>query len=173
MYLVSIYFDEKSNQRIRHLMKQVAEMTGNSFMINGNVPPHITVGAFETKNEEEVSKCLEQVINSWKQGKLQLVSIGTFQTSSIFLSAVYNEYLHEMCKSIYKELKTVDNTLIRGTYQPFSWVPHVTIGKTLSKEQQIKAFEVLQELFSAMEVTAIRVGLAKTNPYRDLETWDL
>ena len=168
MYLISIYFDEKTNQRIKEYMQQVAVKTGNTFMIDGNVPPHITVGAFETKNEEEVIAALEKVLQEQKPGKVQLVSVGTFQSSSIFLSAVYSEYLHELCKNVCEVLENVDNTLLRSNYKPFQWMPHVTIGKTLSKDQQKTAFEVLQNCFGPWEAMVLQIGLAKTNPYKDI-----
>lgn len=173
MYLVSIYFDEKTNHRLKQYIEQVAEKTGNTFMIDGNVPPHITVGAFETKNAVQIRDVLEEALASRKQGKVQLVSVGTFQTSSIFISAVYNEYLHEMCKSICEVLESVDNTIIRRNYQPFHWLPHVTIGKTLSKEQQLFAFEELQGSFGMLEANVVKIGLSKTNPYMDIRVFDL
>ena len=52
MYLVSLYFDEKTNKNIQNLIDKVAGKTGNDFMIAGKVPPHITVFAFETKQEK-------------------------------------------------------------------------------------------------------------------------
>ena len=52
MYLVSIYFDEKTNRKIQKYIDQMAAKTGNTFMIDGNVPPHLTISAFETKQEE-------------------------------------------------------------------------------------------------------------------------
>ena len=54
MYLISVYFDEKTNKNIQNLIAKVAKKTGNDFMIEGKVPPHITVSAFETKQEAEV-----------------------------------------------------------------------------------------------------------------------
>ena len=124
MYLVSIYFDEKTNERLKSYIEQVAKKTGNRFMIEGYVPPHITVGAFESKaSEEELVEALQTKLSGMKTGKVQLVSVGTFQTSSIFISAVYNEYLHEMCKSVCHALENVDNTVIRENYQPFHWLP--------------------------------------------------
>ena len=174
MYLVSIYFDEKTNERLKSYIEQVAKKTGNRFMIEGNVPPHITVGAFESKaSEEELVEVLQTKLSGMKTGKVQLVSVGTFQTSSIFISAVYNEYLHEMCKSVCHALENVDNTVIRKNYQPFYWLPHVTIGKTLSKEQQLAAFEELQKSFGPLEASVVKIGLSKTNPYMDICTWKM
>jgi 2'-5' RNA ligase len=172
MYLVSIYFDDKTNETIRKYIERVAEKTGNTFMIDGKVPPHITVGAFETKNEIQAKAVLEETLANRKQGKVQLVSVGTFQTSSIFISAVYNEYLHEMCKSVCHALENVDNTMIRKNYQPFHWLPHCTIAKQLSKEQMQQAFEVMQKQFAPLNGKVVRIGVAKTNPHRDIKVWE-
>ena len=168
MYLVSLYFDEKTNQRLKQYIEQVAEKTGNTFMIDGNVPPHITVGAFETKNEAEAKASLEKAFENFESGQILLVSVGTFQTSSIFISAVYSEYLHNMCKAVCAVLEHVDKTVIRKNYQPFNWLPHVTIGKTLSKKQQLAAFEELQKSFGPLKACVVKIGLSKTNPYSDI-----
>lgn len=174
MYLVSLYFDEKTNQRLKQYIEQVAKKTGNTFMIDGNVPPHITVGAFESKAPQiELIEALNHVLDNIDVDFVQLVSVGSFQNSSVFLFAVYSEYLHKMCKCVCKALENVENTIIRRNYQPFNWMPHVTIGKTLSREEQFAAFGVLQQNFSPLEGSVVKVGLSKTNPYTDICTWKL
>lgn len=44
-------------------------------------------------------------------------------------------------------MKDISETSISKYYQPLSWLPHVTIGKKLDKQQMIKAFGVLQDSF--------------------------
>ena len=53
MYLISLYFDEGTNKKIQLYMEQIAQRTGNMAMINGKVPPHITLPAFEMAEEEK------------------------------------------------------------------------------------------------------------------------
>ena len=53
MYLVSLYFDEKTEEKIQSFINQVAEKTGNTFMVDGKVPPHMTVCEFATQEEEK------------------------------------------------------------------------------------------------------------------------
>ena len=96
MYLISIYFDEKTNKKIQQYINQVAEKTGNTFMLDGNVPPHITISAFETRQEEKVIEVLEKVVQNLTPGKLQWASVGQFFPYVIFLAPVLNEYLHEL-----------------------------------------------------------------------------
>ncbi|RAZ16572.1 hypothetical protein DK853_51875, partial [Klebsiella oxytoca] len=58
-------------------------------------------------------------------------------------------------------------------YQPHSWLPHVTLGKTLSKEQMRMAFSVVQDRFSVFEAQVTELGLAKVNPHEDVLRFQL
>lgn len=39
MYLVSVYFDDKSNKIISDYINKIAQKTGNTFMTDNHVPP--------------------------------------------------------------------------------------------------------------------------------------
>ena len=54
MYLISVYFDETTEKRIRGYMKKIEKATGNVLMTQGNIPPHITIAAFQTESEDIV-----------------------------------------------------------------------------------------------------------------------
>lgn len=171
MYLISIYFDEKTNQKIQRYINLLAEKTGNDFMIEGQVPPHITVSAFETQREKQAIEALEQMAKRLEQGNITWASVGQFLPYVIFLQPVLNKYLHKMSKVVWEELTVVDDIKVSSFYRPFQWLPHATIGKTLSKEEMQVAFEVLQNHFGVFEGTVVRIGLAKTNPHRDIKTF--
>lgn len=173
MYLISIYFDEKTNKNIKKLITKVAQKTGNDFMIEGKVPPHITVTAFETKQECEVLQRLQSVACGLMQGNLRWVSVGTFLPNVIFAAPVLNEYLQDLIQTIYGQMENVDETIMNPYYKPFQWVPHSTIGKMMTKEQLQAAFAVLQERFIPFEGTVVKIGLAKTNPYTELALFEL
>lgn len=173
MYLISIYFDEETNKTIQRYINQMAEKTGNTFMTDGKVPPHITISALETKHEEHVIKVLEKAINRMKIESLQWVSVGQFFPYVIYLTPVLNEYLHSMSQEIYQSLKEIEETEISPYYRPFQWLPHTTIGKKLSPEEMQIAFETLQKNFTIFSGKVTKIGLAKTNPYRDVACWEL
>lgn len=173
MYLVSVYFDEKTNKTIQGLIDKVAKKTNNHFMTEGNVPPHITITAFETKCEEEVLGRLQATADELARGNLRWVSVGTFLPNVIFAAPVLNEYLQNMMQSVYGEVEGTDETIMNPFYRPYQWVPHTTIGKLMTKEQLKEAFAVLQEQFAPFEGTVVKIGLAKTNPYTELALFDL
>ncbi len=172
MYLISIYFDEKTNKVIQSYINQVAERTGNKFMTEGNVPPHITISAFETKKPEQVIEKLEMAVQKIKGGTITWASIGAFLPYVLYIAPVLNAYLHELSETIYESIKEVEDTRISPYYQPFQWLPHTTIGKKLEKEEMLAGFSVLQKQFAMIQGQVIRIGLAKTNPYEEIRSWE-
>lgn len=173
MYLVSIYFDEKTNKKIHQYIQQVAKKSGNQFMLEGNVLPHITISAFETKQEDKVIKRLESQVEKMEKGMLTWASIGVFPPSVVFLAPVLNSYLHTLSEATFQCICEVEETLISKYYQPFQWMPHTTIGKKLSSDEMKAAFAVLQHNFHLFSGEVVRIGVAKTNPYEEIVNWDL
>lgn len=168
MYLISVYFDEQTTERMKKYIDHVAKRSGNTFMKDKKVPPHLTVSAFETKQEERVAECLKRLSEELEAGKIMWCSVGTFLPSVIYLMPVFNAYLHELSEKLYEAIEGIEDTIISPYYRPMQWIPHATIGKTLSKEEMRAAFEVLQNEFTVFEGQVVRMGLAKTNPYGEL-----
>ena len=169
MYLISIYFDEKTNRKMQRYINLVAEKSGNPFMIKECVPPHLTVSAFETRDEKGVMVALERIVGRLRPGGLTWASVGQFFPYVIFMQPVLNSYLYQISQIVYEELEKEDVN-ISPLYQPFQWLPHTTIGKTLSQDEMRTAFEVLQTHFGVFDSTVVRIGLARTNPHRDIKT---
>lgn len=173
MYLISLYFDEKTEKHIYGFMKQVAKKTGNTYMLDGNVPPHITIAAFETKHLEDVVSKMDTFVADMNKGEIIWASVAAFLPSVIYLAPVLNEYLHEMSVKIFESIKEVEDIRIRSNYRPFQWMPHTTVGKKLSKEEVRIAFEELQNTFGMFKGNVVKIGIAKTNPYEDIKIWNL
>ena len=91
----------------------------------------------------------------------------------LYITPVLNEYLHNMMVEIYDMFSEMEDIIVRKCYQPFAWLPHTTISKTLDKEQMQEAFKVMQEMFVPFMGTVVRIGLSKTNPYQELEMYEL
>lgn len=173
MYLVSIYFDEKTNRQLQRLIDRVSEKTGNTFMSDNQVPPHITIAAMETRSEDLAIEALEKCVQRLKQGTLKWVTVGAFLPQVVFVQPVLNEYLHELSVQINETIRSLPETKINPCYEPFSWLAHTTIAKQLTKEQMQEAFEILQNQFVPLEGTVVSIGIAKPNPHRDLALWKL
>ncbi len=174
MYLISLYFDKKTNQIIQNHIEGAAEHSGNGYMLEKEVPPHITLTAFETKlAEESLIALLDEVISLQKVGNVQWVSVGAFFPQVLFLIPVLNEYLHGMSECVCNRLATDSTAKIQNCYRPFCWMPHTTIAKKLSKEEMRLAFARLQNEFAPFSGTVERIGLSRATPKKEIKSWEL
>lgn len=175
MYLISAYFDENTNKILKHLQQRIADKTGNDFMIRNNVMPHLTISAIEARNVDVLIKvCREKLQPLDEKGvvninnTINIVSVGQLFPRVIYAAPVLNEYMMNLSISIYNEFATIPETNISKFYQPYSWMPHITLGKCLDKEQMRQAFGVLQDLFMPIDGRITKIGLSTVNPYREV-----
>ena len=172
MYLISVYFDKKAENRIQSYINATEAACGNTFMNDNCVPPHMTIMAFETKDESKAVEVLNHVLPDVKRKKIEWVAVGTFPTV-IFIQPVLNEYLHNLSSMLYDSIAYIPETKVSRYYKPFSWLPHATIAKQLSEDEMRKAFDVLQKSFGIFEGEVVRIELAKKKPYKVIASWEL
>lgn len=184
MYLISAYFDENTNEILKHLQQKIADKTGNDFMIRNNVMPHLTISAIEARNVDVLIPAFEKVCREKLQpldekgvmnvnNTINIVSVGQLFPRVIYAAPVLNEYMMNLSISIYNEFTTIPETNISKFYQPYSWMPHITLGKCLDKEQMRQAFAVLQDLFMPIDGWIAKIGLSTVNPYREVMSVEL
>lgn len=168
MYLVSVYFDEKSAKAIERYIVRIAERTGNTFMTDNHVPPHMTISAIEARQGSLLVPALERIRERIGKGTVRIVSVGLLLPYVLYLTPVLNGYLQELSGAVYDGMKNIPETKISEYYRPMQWLPHITVGKTLSREQVQTAVALLQESFAPFDAEVVRLGLAQTNPHRDI-----
>lgn len=170
MYLVSAYFDDTTCKRIQSFIDAVAHESGNAFMLDNHVPPHMTITAFEARPEAEAKLkiMVEQVCSGMKRGALQWMAVGTFFPYVIYIEPVLNHYLQALSIQFYEAADKLGEVRINKYYRPYNWIPHTTVGKKLRAEEMQAAFAVMQKHFCPIEGEIVRIGLAKPNPHRDL-----
>ena len=101
-------------------------------------------------------------------GPVQFVSVGQLLPYVCYATPVLNRYLQELSARVNEAVQDIPETSVSRFYKPMSWLPHVTLGKTLDKEQMRTAFCVLQESFFPFEGKVTELGLAKVNPHEDV-----
>ncbi len=173
MYLVSLYFDDEASRKIQWLIDKTSYKSGNNFMIDGKVPPHITIASFQTDQEKKAVEILDKIIRDIRGGTITWASIGVFKSSVLFIAPVLNEYLHNLSENINDGISLIGNISISKYYLPFQWMPHTTIAKKLNRDQLLKAFKELEKNFTIFSGRATKIALSKTNPYEDIITWEL
>lgn len=105
MYLISLYFDEGTNKKIQLYMEQIAQRTGNMAMIDGKVPPHITLSAFDMAEEEKAIASFTAMEQEFEKGQIFWCSVGMFLPHTIYLSSVLNAYLQKLSESVFSKIR--------------------------------------------------------------------
>ncbi|MCR5666489.1 MAG: 2'-5' RNA ligase family protein [Eubacterium sp.] len=173
MYLISVYFDSSTNKKLQHYIDRIAEISGNDFMISHKVPPHMTISAIEARSAEVILPYFEKLQQTLTQGEIQIMSIGQLLPYVFYAAPVLSEYLSNLMQQVYDGVKGIANTTISKYYRPHSWMPHITLGKTLEKEQMLRALEAMQTHFSPMRACVKEIGLAKVNPHEDVARYTM
>ena len=191
MYLITAYFDDATNRKLQQLIDGIAKSSGNNFMPEHNVPPHLTISAFETKRPDGLILVMESLRGTIHLGEVQFVSIGVFLPYVMYTTPVLDDYLHNMAVEVYNSINQIsgnDNEVskvdvskdgldnghdsstvnVNKYYNPSKWFPHVTLGKTLDKEQIRVAFSYIQNHFVPFTGEIVELGLARTNPHEDI-----
>ncbi len=169
MYLISVYFDEKATKTLQRYIDAIARKSGNSFMLEHQVPPHLTLSAIEARNVEALVPAFQSLKGKVTAGEIRIVSVGELFPYVMYATPVLNTYLQELHEQVYEVIKDIEETTVSRMYRPHSWLPHITLGKTLEKEEMIQAFATMQEQFSPLTARIKRIGLAKVNPHRGVE----
>ncbi len=168
MYLISAYFDERSENTLQKLIDLIAESTGNRFMTENKVPPHLTLCALETKSPDELASRLKEISKNMRGGEVPIVAVGEFFPYVIFASPLMNRYLNEISKTVLDCVKKIPEVSVNRFYTTGNWFPHITLGKTLSKEELRLAFSEMQNSFVPFDAKITEIAVSATNPHRDI-----
>ena len=76
MYLVSVYFDDKANKILSRHIDKIAKQTCNLFMIEHQVPPHMTLLGIEARNVNVLVPAFESLSEVLTRGQIQFISVG-------------------------------------------------------------------------------------------------
>ena len=172
MYLISAYFDENTNRVLQGYIEKVVKATGNDFMVANHVPPHLTLSAIEARSVEVLAPAFDKLEGKISRGDISLITVGQLMPKVLYVSPYLNEYLQNLEQQVFDCFKNIPDTTISNFYRPFSWLPHITLAKTLNKEQMLAAVQTMMD-FQRIDASIVRLGLAKVNPHEDVSLIDL
>jgi 2'-5' RNA ligase len=173
-YAVVLCFNKTVEDKINSLIHQIANETGNKYMVDNNIPPHVTISLFKYDEDiDTIIKIVENNISKFNKNKIGIASIGIFNPNVLFLSPIMNDYLIESNKNISKIIKTNDKVLLDKNYVGNQWIPHISLAVKLNKEELVNGFKILMEYFEVLEIETNRIGLVKCNPYKNIKEWKI
>lgn len=147
MYGVIALFDEKTEQMVKDLWKDLKEESISTYAFEvEDRRPHITLGSYYKINKIHYLKLMDEFYNDKQAIDIKFNAISSFLNSgTLFLSpTVTNELieLHANHHRVFNQFNDVPNSV----YLPNSWMPHCTIANRLSSEKLVEAFEYCSKL---------------------------
>ena len=130
-YAVSLHFGQEVNEVIYSAMNKIADQTGNRFMIENKVPPHITIGAFHAARDDEgkLLQLVEDFARGQQAASVQFCEVGNFNNKVLFLRPEKNSFLTTINAELHDLLLPVFSKAENGYYLPDIWFPHTTLLK--------------------------------------------
>lgn len=164
MYLLVLYFDEASEQRIRGHWRDLAAAGLGDVGAHGYAP-HLTLAAFEAAEIDALARRLEPLAAS-PALELSFEAVGAFcnsPTGSLHLSPVVTPALLSLHARSHDILRGVTRTA-NAHYLPGKWMPHCTLALELTLDQLALAFARFVPDFAPLRARTSSLALVEAGP---------
>lgn len=174
-YAVSLHFSMDVNEIISSAVSLIAEETGNPFIIENKIPPHVTIGAFHAAREDEgkLLRLVEEFSRSQKAGLVHFTGIGNFKEKVLFLKPEKDWFLTEINRKLHElilpEFEKGDN----GYYLPEVWFPHTTLATRLNQKQFAGALEIAEKIQLPLKAETCEIGFYQCSPFMELKRFTI
>lgn len=174
-YAVSLQFSMDVNEIISSAVSLIAEETGNSFIIENRIPPHITIGAFHAARDDEgkLLRLVEDFSRNQKTGLVHFTGIGNFKEKVLFLKPEKDGFLTEINRKLHElilpEFEKGDN----GYYLPEVWFPHTTLATRLNQKQFAGALAIAEKISLPLKAEACETGFYQCSPFMELKRFTI
>jgi len=141
MYGLIALFDEKTEQVIKDIWKELKEKSISSYAYEvEDRRPHITLASYNDINITEFIKQIDDFYYDKPTLDITLNSIGSFLNSgALFFSPTVTRPLLDFHSNHHKYFKQFNDNPI-SLYLPDSWIPHCTLANRLSPKKLSEAF---------------------------------
>lgn len=168
MYWVVALFDEKTEQRITDIWK---ELSDNDISFYGEEikegRPHLTLRSYDELDENEYIRLLEKFYSDKFGFDITFNTIGSFLNyKTLFLSPIVTKELMEFHAHHHEYFRKFNNTA-NPYYLPDQWIPHCTLANKLSNEKLSQAFNFCLERQQTLHGKVTEIAFIKLLEEKD------
>jgi hypothetical protein len=141
MYGIIGLFDKETDNKIRMIWEEL-HAESISFYAEEVVDrkPHITLGSYETLDEGECIRKLDEFYQGQSCLDISFASLGTFLNSgALYLAPVVTSELLHLHKRHHEQFNQF-NQNTQSLYSPNQWIPHCTLANRLTTAKLTQAF---------------------------------
>jgi len=173
-YAIALYFNKSTEEKINNLILEIANNNGNKYMLDNKIFPHLTISLFEYNGKtESLINLFDNQFPKIDFDKISLATIGIFAPNVLFIAPVVNKHLLELNEKTNGLLNENRDIIPDKYYSNDQWVPHVSLGVKLNKNELINGTNVLIDNFQKIDAEINQIALAECNPFKDIKVWDI
>lgn len=173
-YAVIVYFDHVSEGNIRRIQSEVSRVTGNTYLSDNRILPHITLTLFSKESFQEILEDLASFAPELRDMSVSLSSIGIFNSTPavVNLLPVVSDELIRIHASLTGILSRHISDF-NPYYERSNWVPHCAVAVNIAPDELTGAIETTCRLFTPMTCTFSALSLVECNPYSKAAEWKI
>ena len=174
-YAISLHFPPDVNEIITSAVKSISELTGNTFILEKKIPPHVTIGAFHAakEDEEKLLYIIEDFSKNQAAGLVQFSGIGNFNKKVLFLKPEKDGFLSKINSELHTILLPQFEKAENGYYLPEIWFPHTTLATRLNQSNYSKAQEIARQIPLPLEANINEIAVYQCSPFAEIRKFSL
>ena len=175
-YSIMLYFNNFSSYRIATYISMLEGYSNNSYMIDSKIPPHITIGMWNS--DDNFLKEIKKLAKKTKPFEIVFASLGLFNNKDekehLFLAPVKNSSLTDFHNNFYSTISPNKDCEFDRFYKNNDiWVPHVTIGYKIERENINRVVEKCTAIELPQKAVVSKIAVAHCCPFREIEVIEL
>lgn len=172
-YAVSLHFTKDVNDIISAATKEIAQLTGNNFMLDNKVPPHVTIGAFHVDKQDEpkLLQLVQDFAKTQTPGTIHFTEPGDFNQKVLFIKPQKDEFLTTINKALHKIMLPQFTEGENGYYVPDIWFPHTTLATRLNQTQFSQALDIANKIPLPLKANVHDIGVYLCSPFAELKRY--
>jgi hypothetical protein len=171
-FAVLLGFDRDSEDAILSIQREVGEATGNTFISDNGMFPHISLSLFTSEHPEECARIVKDLASDGIDITIRLGSVGIFNTplAVVNLLPVVTKELLVLHDDLIRRLSPYASDLHSYYLQPV-WIPHCSAAINIEPDLLGVTVEAVCARFQPCDVQVAYISLAECCPYREYGRW--
>jgi len=170
-FAVEMFFDERADKLVRDVWADLANAGVNSFMIDGNYRPHVSLGVLGQYSTPWFENELCSFAASHRSFPIKFDCLGIFPRPEgvVYFGAVVTEQLLSVHREFHNRFAAL-MAKVGSYYLPGNWVPHCTLGCGLSLDAIPTAVGVCSRAMLPIAAQVAEISLVEFPGHREVLT---
>ncbi|MGM0845200.1 MAG: 2'-5' RNA ligase family protein [Bacillota bacterium] len=160
MYWVAALFDEKTENEIKDIWKELSEESLSFYsdeIKNGR--PHLTIASYTELNKQKYIEEMNTFYSNKNEIDICFNTLGSFLNyGTLFFSPTVTKELMNLHSSHYAFFHK-NNEAANSLYKPDTWIPHCTLANNLPEEELAAVFQYCLKRNDSIRGRITAIGL--------------